>query len=122
MEDGVGGDLADLINGLLEFFSAALVLWNVRRLYIDKMVRGVSIVPTLFFDAWGLWNLYFYPSLDLWLSFAGGAFLVGANVWWTALAISYMRRERAQNQQGKAGSAIRFEAPGVREASQDTGS
>ena len=113
-------DIGDLVNGSLEFFSALLVLWNVRQLYKDKMLRGISIVPTLFFDAWGFWNLYYYPSLDQWLSFTGGAALVAVNVWWTTLAIIYIRRERnAKDQQGEAGSTIRLDATGIREASEE---
>ncbi len=79
----------DLINGALEFGSALLMLMNVRRLTIDKGISGVSLVPTVFFDAWGFWNLYYYPALNQWWSFAGGACLVSVNVIWTGLAFYY---------------------------------
>lgn len=85
-----GMDLTpDQINGALEFGSALLMLMNVRRLTKDKRLAGISLVPTLFFDTWGFWNLYYYPALDQWWSFAGGACLVSVNVLWTGLAFYY---------------------------------
>lgn len=80
---------ADMINGFAEGGGALLMLMNIRRLTIDKRLAGVSLVPTLFFDTWGFWNLYYYPSLDQWWSFAGGAALVLANTAWTILAFYY---------------------------------
>lgn len=79
----------DAINGFMEFASAALMALNVRRLIKDKAIAGISLIPTLFFDTWGFWNLYYYPALDQWWSFAGGAFLVTVNVTWTSLAFYY---------------------------------
>jgi hypothetical protein len=111
-------EMNDFINGCLEFFSAILVLWNVRRLYIDKMVRGISLIPVIFFDTWGLWNIFYYASLDQWWSWTGGLFLVAANIWWTTLAI-YYGGKNAKDQQGEAGSTIRLIAPGIHEASQE---
>ena len=110
---------ADMINGALEALSAGFVLWNVRRLLIDKMIAGISLVPVVFFDAWGFWNMYYYPSLDQWWSFAGGVLLVAANVWWTSLAF-YYGGKRAKDQQGQTGSAIEFDATGVREVGEET--
>ncbi len=79
----------DQINGALEFGSALLMLMNVRRLTKDKVLAGVSLIPTLFFDSWGFWNLYYYPALDQWWSFSGGACLVLVNLTWTGLAFYY---------------------------------
>lgn len=102
----------DFINGCLEFFSALLVMWNVRRLILDKLVRGVSLIPVLFFDAWGLWNCAYYPSLGQWWSLTGGLFLVAANVLWTSLAFYYRGVERAniEKRKGQTVDPIRFDA------------
>lgn len=79
----------DIVNGLFEF-AGGLVNWiNVRQIRRDKKVRGVSIIPTTFFSAWGLWNLFYYPSLDQWASFTGGLVIVGANAAWVAYAWRY---------------------------------
>ena len=84
----------DFINGCLEFFSSLLIGYNTLRLFKDKMVRGVSMIPVLFFDTWGFWNLYYYPALNQWFSFTGGVCLVIANVIWTGLAFYYIQKEK----------------------------
>ena len=75
---------ADQFNGLFEFFGACLTLLSVRRILLDKLVHGVSPLPVIFFTAWGLWNLWYYPHLDQWWSFTGGVFLVWVNAWWVS--------------------------------------
>ena len=83
--------LPDLINGLFEFFGS-LVLWmNVRQLYLDKKVRGVTWSATAFFMTWGYWNLYYYPHLGQWCSFAGGVSIVVANTVWLGQMLYYGR-------------------------------
>jgi hypothetical protein len=72
----------DLINGLFEFVGALLLLLNVRRLAQDKKISGVHWGPTVFFTAWGVWNLFYYPSLDQRWSFLGGVCLVAVNLIW----------------------------------------
>lgn len=82
----------DLVNALFEFCGGAFVLMHVRRLLIDRCVRGVSLVATAFFTAWGLWNLYYYPSLGQWYSLFGGAFVVFSNIIWLFLMLYYRKR------------------------------
>lgn len=81
----------DLINGLFEGFGGVLLWLNCRRLYRDKVFKGVSIVPTAFFMAWGYWNLFYYPHLDQWLSFTGGLLIVSANTFWVGQMAYYSR-------------------------------
>jgi hypothetical protein len=81
----------DLINGLFECVGGILIWGNVRALMKAKMLRGVMWPVTGFFWAWGLWNLWFYPSLHQWLSFAGGIVIMTGNTVWLALAIKYRR-------------------------------
>lgn len=74
--------IPDLINGLFELVGG-FVLWaNVVKIRKDKMVRGALSLVTLFFTAWGYWNLFYYPHLDQWLSFFGGLNIVAANTAW----------------------------------------
>lgn len=63
---------ADLVNGLFELFGGLLLALNCFRLYRDKRLAGVSIIPTTFYALWGYWNLFYYPSLHQWMSFVGG--------------------------------------------------
>lgn len=85
--------MADLVNGFFEMFGGILLAMNCRRLYVDKKLSGVSIIPTSFFMLWGYWNLYFYPHYGAWLSFVGGIFVVLSNTTWVGMAI-YYRRQR----------------------------
>jgi len=82
----------DLLNGLFEFVGGILLWMNVRAAYRAKEFRGVAILPTAFFAAWGLWNLYYYPSLGQWFSFWGGVNIVVANVAWVAQMFYYRKR------------------------------
>jgi hypothetical protein len=79
--------MADLINGLLEAVGAYLVFLNVRQLHRDKVLMGVRWEPMLFFTGWGFWNCYYYPSLEQWASFTGGALLALVNLVWLGQAL-----------------------------------
>lgn len=81
----------DLINGLFEIGGGIFNYTNIRQLLKDKEVKGVKIFPTMFFSIWGFWNLFYYPSLDQWLSFVGGIILVISNAYWVFLAFYYKR-------------------------------
>jgi hypothetical protein len=82
----------DVVNGLIEAIGGLFVLNHCRRLYIDKQVKGVSLVSTAFFFLWGLWNVFYYPSLNQRWSFAGGIIVVSANFLWIALMLHYRGR------------------------------
>ena len=84
----------DLINGTFEAVGSLAVFGHARAVYKDKMVRGFSLKSSAFFTSWALWNLVYYPHLDQWFSFAGGAFLTTGNVVWLALSFYYMRKEK----------------------------
>jgi len=84
----------DLINGIFEGSGGFWIALSVRRLYRDKIVRGLSPYPVAFFTAWGLWNLFYYPHLDQWFSFAGGIGIVTVNAIWLLQVLYYLWRER----------------------------
>lgn len=81
----------DFINFLFEGLAGFFVLAHCNRLYQDKEVKGVSAVATLFFAAWGYWNLYYYPTLGQWWSFYGGIGVVLANTLWVILLFYYIK-------------------------------
>ena len=87
--------MPDLVNGLFELLGGLLIALSCRRLYLDKQVKGVSLWPVLFFNSWGMWNLYFYPSQGCWLSFLGGLSTVTANTVWVGQIVYYSRRRSA---------------------------
>lgn len=83
----------DRINGFFEFTGAMFLFLNVKILLRDKQIKGISVLPTIFYSSWGLWNLYFYPSLNQMWSFYGGIFVALANITWVILALKYKLKE-----------------------------
>jgi len=79
----------DFINACFEFGAGFAVLNHCRCLWRDKEVKGISILSTAFFTAWGFWNIFYYPSLGQWWSFVGGLFIVAANCVWLGLLVWY---------------------------------
>lgn len=84
----------DLVNGLFEGLGALLILRNIQALYRDKIVRGVTLAPVVFWSAWGFWNLFYYPSLDQWFSFYGGVGVMTTNTIWVCMAVYYRQAEK----------------------------
>lgn len=82
----------DQINGMFEFAGAGFICLSIRKVLFDKRVAGVSWVHVSFFAFWGLWNLFYYPHLDQWWSFAGGVALVAVNLLYVGLLFYYSRR------------------------------
>lgn len=86
--------LPDLINGLFESLAGLMVLNHCRVLYADKSTRGVSIISSIFFTMWGFWNLYYYPTLNQYISFYGGLFVVAANAVYVGMMLFYRRNTK----------------------------
>lgn len=81
----------DIFNGIFEM-SGGFFLWlNVISLYKAKCVKGVSIFSFGFFAIWGYWNLYYYPSLEQWVSLIGATSCTLANTAWIILALRYRK-------------------------------
>lgn len=81
----------DHINGTFEILGGYFILRHCFAVMKDKAVAGVSIISTAFFAAWGIWNLYYYPHLDQWWSFAGGLAIVASNIFWIVLLLRYRK-------------------------------
>lgn len=79
----------DMGNAAFEFGGACLNLLSIRALLRDKMVRGFSPAPLVFFTAWGFWNLFYYPALSQQWSWVAGMFLVATNTVNVALIWKY---------------------------------
>lgn len=83
----------DQINGLFELTGAVLTAKNFLRVLEDKGHAGIYPPAVVFFTLWGLWNLFYYPSLGQAWSFFGGVILVISNLFWLGAMIYYGRRE-----------------------------
>jgi len=82
----------DLINGLFELVGGYFTWMNAWTLHQEKEIKGVYWPTTVFFTAWGLWNLYYYPALGQSFSFYAGIVLVLGNVVWVGLLMHYKRK------------------------------
>lgn len=83
-----------MINGLFELGGSGAVGLSVRQILRDKQWAGLSPWNLCFFQLWGLWNLYFYPSLDQPFSFAGGLALATMNAVYLYLIWKYRGPQR----------------------------
>jgi hypothetical protein len=85
----------DLINGAFELGGATVLWLNVRQLWRDRCIAGVHWGPTVFFTLWGLWNLFYYPSLQQWMSFTGGLAIVVVNATWLVSLLVLLHGKKA---------------------------
>lgn len=72
----------DLINGLFEAVGGASVWMHAFAALRAKQIKGVSLWAVIFMTLWGFWNLFYYPHLRQWWSFAGGLVIVTGNIAW----------------------------------------
>lgn len=79
----------DAVNAAFELVGAVTVWANIRRIWVDRVVRGVDWRVFIFFTVWGMWNLFYYPHLGQWLSFWGGAVITLSNAIWVVLVIYF---------------------------------
>lgn len=85
--------IADIVNGVFEATGSVAVWYNVANIVRDRGYAGTRLSPMVFFWSWGLWNLYYYPHLSQWASFAGGISIGLANTCYIFLMLKYGRRK-----------------------------
>lgn len=84
----------DAVNAIFEGGGACFLLLNVRRLLKDRSVKGVSLLTTSWWTAWGFWNVHFYAAVGTPASFYAGIAVVLVNAVWLGLAVRFARQER----------------------------
>lgn len=84
----------DQINGTFEFVGGTLVWLSIFKLLRDKEVKGASIIPILFFNTWGWWNIIYYPGLEQWWSLWGAIWLSISTTIQTGLMYYFNRKNR----------------------------
>jgi len=87
---------SDIINGGYKFLLGFFIFLNCVQLWKDKTVKGVRISPFICFALGSLWDLYYYPHLNQWVSLMGACHIVVWNIIWVILALYYTRRNRFQ--------------------------
>ena len=84
-------DWPDLINGGFECIVGATVWLNIRQIYLDRRTYGIHLVPCVLFTMWSIWNLFYYPHLNQWISFIGSLNMALANCIWVGQMLYYRR-------------------------------
>jgi hypothetical protein len=87
----------DQINAGFELIGAAMIFNNCRMVLRDKLVRGVSILANTYFTGWGIWNVFYYPSLNQVWSFRAGLCICTANILWILLMLYYKHKEKIRS-------------------------
>ena len=88
--------MIDYVNAIFECGGSLLLLMNIRRLYADKRLAGVSLYPTIWFTVWGGWNLIYYFALGQYASWAAGIGVFVVNCVWVGMAIYYYYQDRSK--------------------------
>ena len=81
--------LLDLVNALFETVGAVLTWRDVRILFRDKHVAGVSWWARGWWGMWGAFNVVYYYGVGHPLSMYAGAVLTLGNLAWTYMAMRY---------------------------------
>jgi hypothetical protein len=84
----------DFITAMFECGGSVAVSVCIRKLHIDKMVRGVDWKYLAYYMTWTGWNLLYYPSFDQWYSFSATCSMLLVNSIWMTQMIYYNARER----------------------------
>ena len=81
----------DIINCGFEAFASVAILNHCRVLNQQKKVSGTSVVSVVFFTAWGIWNMYYYPMLGQTFSAIAGGLVCLANFTYVMLLLKYRK-------------------------------
>lgn len=81
----------DMINAVFEAMGGIMILNHCRVLYKAKTSKEISLISTMFFLSWGIWNIFYYYSLDQTFSWYCGLSIALANLLWIGLILYYRR-------------------------------
>jgi len=89
-------DKSDFINGLI-YITLTVFIWvSIRRVLLDKEVKGVSWMTLGGLASRSCWNLYFYTHMTLWYSLVGVTTLAFSEVTYCILLYKYSHDFRKQ--------------------------
>ena len=83
----------DSTNGLFEITGSIAVWLNVQAIYRDKGYAGGRVYVTVFFLSWSIWNGYYYPHLNQWMSTIGTVSIGLANLAYLSMMLHYGRKK-----------------------------
>jgi len=79
-------DFIDLVNSAFVLGGAGYACANAAKLQKDKQVQGIFISSTLFFTLWAFWGIYYYWSLNQWISLYCNIIMAIADGVWVFIA------------------------------------
>jgi|HubBroStandDraft_2_1064218.scaffolds.fasta_scaffold317788_2 hypothetical protein len=79
----------DCINAVFEFGAGIIQLFSIFAALKYKQVKGLSIIPLIFFLIWGFWLLYYYRFLTQTVSGYAAVCIVVFNLIYFFLIIKY---------------------------------
>lgn len=82
----------DAINSLVLVGGAVLSVLNVKQVIVDRSVKGLHLLPTLYFIVWGYWNIAFFYNMHSTLSMIGAIILSTVNTVWLGYMLYYKLR------------------------------
>jgi hypothetical protein len=82
----------DKINAVAEVIACIVLLPSIMRAWRLKVVQGVHWLTPAFFWSYGIWNLFYYHSLEQWWSGMAAILLATQNTVWLLMVILYTPR------------------------------
>ncbi len=79
----------DLINGIFEFLMSVVIFYSCWQLYKDKEIKGIHVSIVVLPLIWGIFRLFYYPSLDQTYSLFATSLVVSANLLYITLILYY---------------------------------
>ena len=86
----------DKINATFEMLGGCFLWLSVRALYRARGFKGVHWAQMTLYTLWGAFNLWFYPAIGQWWSFAFGINVFLANFTWAIMAIYFHMKAKKE--------------------------
>jgi len=72
----------DIINSAFLILGSFFVILSIIKAWRTREIRGINPLTPAFFLLWSIWNVYFFFTLAVWISFfASIAFMLVNAVW-----------------------------------------
>jgi len=84
----------DFVNALFLLGATLFMGLNIIQLYKDKMVRGVSVWPFVYFLLWNLYSLYYLVHLNQLVSFVLELFFMAVSLFYVCQIMHYKKMEK----------------------------
>ncbi len=84
----------DTVNAAFLFGATLFMGLNIMQLYKDKLVRGVSAWPFIYFLSWNFYSLYYLVYLNQLVSFVLEFAFIAVSVFYVCQILYYQKMEK----------------------------